>query len=104
MRTGDLYRLVSPYEGAYTAFQFVSPDQSDSLAVVVLSGLYEIGPTVPRIMLEGLLADAVYRLEMTDCRNSLHANLSGRSLMEAGVVVILCGDADSVRMKLTRIA
>ncbi|MCL2446896.1 MAG: alpha-galactosidase [Oscillospiraceae bacterium] len=77
--TGDFYRLVSPYDndGHYTAWQFVSPDKSETLiqcfTVFNLHNVWDL-----RVYPQGLDADAQYEL---DCGAVLH----GDTIMHAGL-------------------
>lgn len=78
VRTGDYYRLTSPYEDVYTAWEFVSEDGSEVLLNVVLQRTQANKP-VGYVKLKGLKADAVYRDEGTG------ASYYGGALMEAGL-------------------
>ncbi|MCQ2458452.1 MAG: alpha-galactosidase [Clostridia bacterium] len=62
VQQGDYYRLLSPFEGNYTAWQFVSEDRGE---VLLCAYVTLVTPnTVPiRIRLQGLDPDAVYRDE-----------------------------------------
>ncbi len=59
VQQGDYYRLRSPFEGNYTAWQFVSPDAGEVLLCVYVTTI--VPNTAPqRIRLQGLDENATY--------------------------------------------
>ena len=62
VQQGDYYRLLSPFEGNYTAWQFVSEDASETMLCAYVTNI--VPNTAPlRIRMQGLREDAVYRDE-----------------------------------------
>ena len=59
---GDFYRLMSPFNGNTTAWMVVSKDKSQAL-VGVYRVLAKPNAAYERVLLEGLDAHALYRLE-----------------------------------------
>lgn len=99
---GEYYRLTQPCKGRFTAWQQVSPDQSETLVSLVLTQP-EANPRPLHISLKGLDPEAAYTLEVSDfhgCSASMPAlRLSGAALMYAGITLpIMLGDAPSVQM------
>lgn len=86
---GDLYRLAQPGASNYPAALYVSQDRSRAvlLAYVVHA---KLGVRWPPLRLQGLDADATYRLDVvgrggSDGQAGPLATLSGASLMASGV-------------------
>ncbi|MGZ7246533.1 GH36 C-terminal domain-containing protein, partial [Streptococcus pyogenes] len=73
---GTFSRLLSPFEGNYTAWQVVSPDQKE-VFVGVYRGLLRVNEGNYRLYLRGLERDTFYRLDGDKV-------YSGASLMHAG--------------------
>jgi alpha-galactosidase len=75
---GDLYRLLSPFEGNHTSFLYVSEDKKD--AVLFLYRILNVpnGPLF-RLRLDGLQADLNYRIDDSD------VVISGEQLMNYGL-------------------
>lgn len=93
IQTGDYYRLSSPYEDAYTAWQFVSRDKKRALFNVVLTESYG-NPEVTYIRLRGLAPETIYR-ELGSGREYY-----GKTLMEAGVnVPVAMGEYQAFQME-----
>lgn len=80
IQTGDYYRLSSPFEDAYTAWQFVSEDQTRALFNVVLTEIYG-NADVTYVKLRGLDPEKVYVEQQSG------KEYSGQLLMEAGINV-----------------
>lgn len=74
---GTFSRLLSPFEGNYTAWQVVSPDQKE-VFVGVYRGLLRVNEGNYRLYLRGLERDTFYRLDGDKV-------YSGASLMHAGL-------------------
>lgn len=86
-RTGTFWRLLSPFEGRYTAWSFVSQDRKEVLLCAYQ--MLSVPNTAPlRVCLRGLLPDAWY--EAKDGRRYL-----GAALMQQGITVSLRGDFSS---------
>ena len=99
---GDYYRLATPGERRFTAWQQVSPDRSESLVSLVLTEP-EANPRPLHIKLKGLEPDAVYVLREAaffGCKTSMpDLRLTGSALMYAGVTLpIMLGDTPSVQL------
>ena len=93
IQTGDYYRLSSPFEDAYTAWQFVSEDQTRALFNIVLTEIYG-NADVTYVKLRGLDPERAY-IE----RQSGKA-YSGQLLMEAGInVPVAPGEYQAYQME-----
>ena len=96
-RRGEIHRLASLREHPYAAFEYVLPDGNESLLFVFGHGLRH-NERVPNILLESLDPERTYDAEVYgepgDQRPAYRA-VSGRNLMEVGVLVDLRGDYDS---------
>lgn len=78
-QSGRYYRLTSPFENRdYTAWSYVSEDQSQASLSVVYTDLYA-NPKALRVKLKGLARDAVYRMEERE--------FTGAALMQGGIVL-----------------
>lgn len=62
---GTMYRLLSPFEGNYTAWEFVSEDESE--IVLMIASIIRRGGWLPftQIKLKGLDENAYYKVENT---------------------------------------
>ena len=105
VQLGDLYRLASPYANPYSSLMYVSEDRSR--AVVFVLGLDNPSVTMIRraIRLEGLDADRRYRLREINRGDRLHGDfdgkeLTGRELMENGILVEIGNLYDSMAIEL----
>ncbi|MDO4490571.1 MAG: alpha-galactosidase [Lachnospiraceae bacterium] len=91
---GEYYRLTDERdENYFTAWQFVSEDQSEALVNIVASNVHA-NPEIPCLKLQGLDPDAWYEEETSKVR------YTGRALMSAGYVFTefvggFMGDDDS---------
>ncbi|MBB6634829.1 alpha-galactosidase [Cohnella thailandensis] len=65
VQQGDFYRLLSPFEGNETAWQFVSEDRSETYAIFVRTLAVPNGP-LARLRLKGLDPEKNYALKGTD--------------------------------------
>ena len=81
IRTGDYYRLSSPYDNSiFTAWQFVSPDRSESLVCVVTQDISILDKN-SYVHLRGLSEDTFYEVEQTG------QVLSGAALANIGLLL-----------------
>ena len=102
---GEIYRLASMRKHSYAAYEFVLPDKSEALLFAFAHGM-RFNERIPRLLMESLDPDRIYDVEV---HGSLPASekdpksykpptyraVSGRALMESGVLVGLAGDYDS---------
>ena len=94
VQQGELYRLISPYEGNrdYTSLMYVS-EAKDKSVVFTYRHLCKSGNTYPIIRLQGLKADAKYRIrevspEIEGKTVALNGKVvSGRILMQEGITI-----------------
>jgi len=97
---GKLYRLLSPRLSDTTANEYVSTDGREAV-LFAFRHSQEYNTPPPALLLEGLDARAVYRLESLDGKPL--GNSSGAYLMQQGVNVTLRGDFDSTAVLLHRV-
>lgn len=98
VQQGDLYRLLSPFEGNETSWMFVSPDRNEALWFY-FKVLAEPNAPLKNVKLQGLDPDKDYLLETSG------EIYGGDRLMAAGLPVsMLHGDFSSmwVRLKAVR--
>ena len=94
IQLGDLYRLRSPHEHAFSALQYVSRDQANS--VVFAFRTHIARPAIlPPLYLRGLDPAATYSIEGYGTR-------TGQAWMQAGVRVTLASDFSSVMLVITQ--
>jgi alpha-galactosidase len=99
VQMGDLYRLLSPYEGEVTAAQYVARDGKQAVVIALLrSQMY--GKVFPPVRLEGLDDKATYAVEDQD--GKALGNFSGAWLEGRGLQLALTGDYDGTVIVLTR--
>ncbi|MBQ8701611.1 MAG: alpha-galactosidase [Prevotella sp.] len=97
VQTGDLYRLVSPFDRKGVAALMYSIPASTAVLFVYKTDNY-YGQPLPRIRLAGLNPDATYTVKEKNVRAwkepcSLHGKkFTGRFLMEVGIEVPLWED------------
>lgn len=116
---GDLYRLWSPFKLESAAWMFVSRNRRRSM-VIAVNIRRLVGRLLPRLKLRGLDPDLVYQIEElcpgTVIRNSDTGaidnapfsvyqygeplQITGRTLMNAGLPVKFLFDADSLLIEL----
>jgi len=90
VQQGDFYRLLSPFEGNETAWQFVSADKSEAYAIYARTLAIPNGP-LARLRLKGLDPSKNYKLRGTE------RVFGGDELMYAGLPLpILDGDFRSL--------
>lgn len=85
IQDGDLYRLRSPRCGWLTAFQFVTPDKTES-ALFLFSLQQGFGERITNLKLRGLDPDLDYELDTSG------QSLSGSFLMNHGIDPDIRGD------------
>lgn len=81
IQTGDLYRLLSPFDGNSFAQIVVAKDKSRALAIVEFGMANIAGPVEDIVKLDGLDPDARYIIEETD------ETYFGSTLMKGGLSV-----------------
>lgn len=97
IQTGDLYRLLSPFDGNSFAQIVVAKDKSRALAIVEFGMANIAGPVEDIVKLDGLDPDARYIIEETD------ETYFGSTLMKGGLLVPRTrGDFVSFVYHLTR--
>lgn len=92
VQLGDQYRLISPQKNSYSAVQYVSKDQSESV-LFVFRVIIPDPANLPIIHLRGLDPDALYQID------GYKQPRSGMAWMEAGIKV----NAFNLQSKLIRI-
>jgi alpha-galactosidase len=93
---GDLYRLLSPFEGNEVSWMYVSEDKTEAV-VFYFKVLAEANPPLRLLRLKGLAEQLNYQILDTD------QVLGGDVLMNAGVQIpekIMVGDFQSVCWRL----
>ena len=96
VQTGELYRLISPYDGDGVAALMYTKDSSAALFIYKVRNYYN--QPLPRIRLAGLHPDAIYTLLERNVRVGKEPcalngkRFSGRYLMEVGIEVPLWED------------
>lgn len=95
---GDFYRLVDPYEDRQFAVALVAKDGSRA-HITVMQLLRIFNCPALRLLIPGLLPDALYRV------NELDLVLSGRTLAEVGLIIPVhqMADFESVTYTISRI-
>ena len=89
IQLGNLYRLISPYEGnGFCSELFVNDDKSEAVFFCYKFENY-IGLETPRWHMAGLDPNATYRLSEFECTERSHRfegkTFSGKFLMEMGI-------------------
>lgn len=92
---GIFSRLLSPFEGEYTAWQFTAQDRSDALLCVYRTLVTSATPPV-LVRMRELDPDALYRVEDGQ-------TYSGAVLMNIGIRVSLRRDFTSKTIRFTRV-
>lgn len=102
---GEIHRLASMRKHPYAAFEFVLPDKSEALLFTFAHGM-RFNERIPRLLMESLDPDTIYDIEVhgvlpaadktpKSYKPPTYRPVSGRALMEIGVLVALAGDYDS---------
>ena len=103
VQRGKFYRLMSPVDSAASATEHVSHDGKQAV-VFAFQQAQRYGSPFPTIRLEGLDAEAEYRLKpMDDKLVGGVRTLSGSYLMHSGIEVKMEGDYDSTSFTLERV-
>lgn len=82
---GDFYRILSPFKGNETAWQVVSQDKSQSIAMFY-QRLNKVNGSWLRLKLKGLQKDMLYKVTLTSDEEKSY-KAYGDELMYAGVPV-----------------
>ena len=99
---GDLYRLQSPVGSEEAQVEYVAPDGKQAVLLAYLQTQH-YGMRYPTVRLQGLDAEAVYRVRSFDgAKYRGEATVSGSVLMGAGLELELRGDYDSAAVVLER--
>ena len=93
-QNGELYRLASVYEHPYGAYAFVSEDRAHAV-MLLLGQSIRLREPIPRIRLQGLDPDALYRVDGGKL-------ISGRALMNIGLTFHLNADFDSKLLRIEK--
>lgn len=93
---GWQYRLSSIRNSSLHGIEYISRDEKEIVVFAFHQGS-RFGVSVPKLYLQGLKEDALYRIEGT--KEEFH----GSTLMKAGIEPGLWGDFDSRLIKITRI-
>ncbi len=93
-QNGELYRLASAYEHPYGAYAFVSEDRAHAV-MLLLGQSIRLREPIPRIRLQGLDPDALYRVDGGKL-------ISGRALMNIGLTFHLNADFDSKLLRIEK--
>jgi alpha-galactosidase len=98
VQQGDMYRLLSPFEGNETSWMFVSDDKAEAYMVYVRVLAIPNAP-ITRLRLKGLDPDKLYALNKSDVL------YRGDELMYAGLVIPeLKGDFTSVTFHFSELS
>lgn len=104
VQEGRLFRLRSPRESAFSAFEYAQPDHSSAVVFAFLQ-TSTMGRPMPPLQLRGLSADSIYQVEaiVPPGANSPVApfKASGAALMNKGLSLHLRGDYASALIRLT---
>ncbi len=88
---GYQYRLLSPRDNNFTAFEHVSKNKDQAILFVFLHS-QQFGEKLPPIKLKGLVSNSLYQYQDDESEKVI---LSGKALKEIGLKVDLKGDFDS---------
>ena len=100
---GDMYRLISPYEGNHAAVNYVSKDRSRAVLFA-----YDLHPRyqepVPNVRLRGLDPERAYsvkEINLPDGREAEARTYTGDWLMKIGLPALSAADGASHVYELT---
>lgn len=103
VQQGDLYRLLSPREGAITSNFYVSQDAKQAVFFAFLDH-QQFNRAMPLITVRGLDPNAVYKVRTIDDKFlNRQETLSGAYLMNHGLDLKLGGDYDSTIIVFDRV-
>jgi alpha-galactosidase len=103
VQRGDLYRLITPEENSASATEYVSGDGAQAVVFAFLHA-QSFGSPYPTLRLQGLKADAHYRIHSLDDKLAgAPAEATGDWLMHRGITFNLVGDYDSSSVALERL-
>ena len=107
--TGDLYRLLSPYNSNRIAYMYVNENKSEAIVFNFLNRK-EIYPTPPNYVLQGLDPNKKYKLtEINKNKDWSRFNkyegkiFSGEYLMKVGLNFALYNECESIVFKITEV-
>ena len=102
VQRGNLYRLIAPEDSSASATEHVARDGSQAVVFAFLQA-QRFGSAYPTIYLQGLQADAKYRIKTIDDKlKDMPAVATGDALMHRGLTFHLAGDYDSTSITLER--
>ena len=100
---GSQYRLLSTRESSLSAVEYISRNEREIVVLAFLHG-QKNGDECPRIKLQGLSSEAVYRVDGSSLDLSGSTlELNGSTLMHVGLPVKLHGDFDSLLLRLEKL-
>lgn len=104
VRTGDLYRLLSPFAGrlGIAAWMYVDSARDHAILFVANCKYYELVWGFPRVRLRGLDPTANYRIDYG--RGIVPMEMPGAALMgAAGITVDFRGDGQAYLIRIDRV-
>jgi alpha-galactosidase len=102
VQEGRHFRLRSPSESGFSAFQYASADRSSAVLFAFLHSA-QFGNQLPAIRLQGLKPDGFYKVEPRAFAGKgpmAAQTLSGAALMERGLTLRLKGDLASALIRI----
>ena len=103
VQDGKLYRLSSPMVSDFSAIQYISQDNQQTVVFAFLHS-QQFGRSMPLLHLEGLAEDAIYSVTtMNDKLQEPAQKLSGAYLMHHGIQLRLRGDYDAAAIRFDRV-
>src|SRR5262249_47632799 len=103
VQDGRLYRLGSPMESDFSAMQYVSKDNRQSVAFAFLHS-QQFGRNMPLLRLQGLAEDAMYSVSTIDDKlENQRERMSGAYLIPHGIHFRLRGVYDATAIKFDRL-
>jgi alpha-galactosidase len=103
VQDGKLYRLSSPMASDFSAMQYLSQDNQQTVVFAFLHS-QQFGRSMPLLHLEGLAEDAIYSVTtMNDKLQEQTHKLSGAYLMHHGIQLRLRGDYDAAAIRFDRV-
>ena len=99
---GTQYRLSSVRTSSLHGVEYISKDEKEVVVFIFHQGS-RFGSPNQNLYLQGLKADALYRIEGTEEKIHGSTKVHGSTLMKAGLETGLWGDFDSRLIRLTQI-